>query len=437
MLEQPSAEFRRRTFAAVFLLAFAVRAALLPFVPRGVVLPRSRSEVERVAMTLVRTGAYADPYVIPTGPTAHPLPVHTALLAIPYRVFGLTLRAGYASSLVHIAGYAAVFALLPWLGMALGLGARAGLVAGIAGAALPLQGMDELVGWMGTEALAAVALGLLLVACVRRWSARGTGSDTTPRRSCTPGRGEPPASLALGIGWGAAFHLQPALLPVMLGCLAFETWWARGRGRWAGPALVAAGAALACLPWGLRNYAAFHEAVFVRANFGLELRLANHDGTAATWDALAAREGAELRHPGSHLAEATAVRDLGEAEYMRRARAEAVRWIRTHPGEFLRLTARRVAHFWLGPLRPSLDSLAYLALTLLALLGAWRVLPVLTVPRRAALLVPLATFPLVYYVIVYMARYRAPMDWLLFLLAGAAVAGRGAAAPSGAPPEAG
>jgi len=397
----------RRAFLAVFLLAFAVRAALLPFVPQGVLLPRARSEVERTAMTLVRTGAYADPYAIPSGPTAHPLPVHTALLAASYRIFGLTMRAGYASSLVHIAGYAAVFALLPWLGVALGLGARAGLAAGIAGAVLPLQGMGELVGWMGTEAPAAVALGLLLVACVRRWSATGAG-------------GGPLASLALGLGWGAAFHLQPALLPVMLGCLAFEAWWLRGRRRWAGPALVAAGAALACLPWGLRNYAAFHEVVFVRGNFGLELRLANHSGTAPTWDELAAREGAALRHPGSNVAEATAVRDLGEAEYMRRARNEAASWIRSHPGEFLRLTARRAAHFWLGPLQPSVGSVAYFALTVLALIGLWRAVPALAIPARAALLIPLATFPLVYYAMVYMPRYRAPLDWLLFLLAAAA-----------------
>ena len=36
------------------------------------------------------------------------------------------------------------------------------------------------------------------------------------------------------------------------------------------------------------------------------------------------------------------------------------------------------------------------------------------------MLIPLITFPLVYYVVIYMPRYRVPLDWILLLLAGAA-----------------
>ena len=42
-------------------------------------------------------------------------------------------------------------------------------------------------------------------------------------------------------------------------------------------------------------------------------------------------------------------------------------------------------------------------------------------PQRAALLIPLALFPLVYYVIPYSARYRAPLDWIFLMFAGTAV----------------
>ena len=31
------------------------------------------------------------------------------------------------------------------------------------------------------------------------------------------------------------------------------------------------------------------------------------------------------------------------------------------------------------------------------------------------------TFPLVYYVVAYLPRYRVPIDWILYLLAGKAV----------------
>ena len=66
-------------------------------------------------------------------------------------------------------------------------------------------------------------------------------------------------------------------------------------------------------------------------------------------------------------------------------------------------------------------ALAVTMLTLLALLGAWYVLPALSAPQRAALLIPLATYPLVYYIVTYMWRYRTPLNWLILLLAGAAI----------------
>jgi hypothetical protein len=54
-----------------------------------------------------------------------------------------------------------------------------------------------------------------------------------------------------------------------------------------------------------------------------------------------------------------------------------------------------------------LTALAVTGLTILALLGAWRSQPAMTQPQRAALMIPL--------------MYRVPVDWILLLLAGAAV----------------
>jgi hypothetical protein len=42
-------------------------------------------------------------------------------------------------------------------------------------------------------------------------------------------------------------------------------------------------------------------------------------------------------------------------------------------------------------------------------------------PQRAVLLIPLLTYPLIYYLVAYMGRYRLPMDWILLVLAGAEV----------------
>jgi hypothetical protein len=84
--------------------------------------------------------------------------------------------------------------------------------------------------------------------------------------------------------------------------------------------MMVLGVALACLPWTWRNYVTFHEIFFIRSNFGLELRLGNHDGAVADMEVMDAREGDSMRHPGNNQAEALLVRELGEMEYMRQAK---------------------------------------------------------------------------------------------------------------------
>lgn len=395
-----------RVFVLIFCLSFAVRLALFAaWASTREDFYRPGGENGRVALSLLRTGRFADPYLIPTGPTAHPTPLWPAVLALIYRAFGVTATAGYVRALAAIASYSLLFALMPWLAQRLGLGMRAGTIAGVAGALIP-QPLYEIAG-AGVSAHAALALGLVTTAFLQRW--------TSDRRSI-------PGSLALGVACGAAFHVSPPVLPVVLGSLLFELWWRRGRRAWVLPAWVAAGAVLACAPWTWRNYTALHGWFFIRSNFGLELRIANRPGAHPDIDAALAREGT-LRHPSENLEEARRVRDLGEAEYMRQARSEATEWIRTHPGEFLRLTLLRFACFWCGTPRLPWRMAFTTLVTLLALLGLRRILPVLTVPGRAALLIPLAAFPLVYYTVSYVEHYPAPLAWLLLLLAAYQVQG--------------
>jgi hypothetical protein len=112
---------------------------------------------------------------------------------------------------------------------------------------------------------------------------------------------------------------------------------------------------------------------------------------------------------------------VGELEYNRQARDEALEWIRSNPGDFISLTLQRFVNVWAGPLHKPKEIAAVLTLTILALVGAWRTFPGLTIPQRAAFLIPLATYPIIYYVMAYMPRYRVPIDWIIFILAGAAV----------------
>ncbi len=382
-----------RVFVLVFLLHVGLQGFFLTKLDARHVAPHTRFEVTAVAMSLYEKGAFADPYGLPTGPTAHMPPFHPALLAGIYHLLGPTLAAGYASWLVLIASHGAMWGMLPWLAARLGLSPGAGLLAGVTGALLPR--------WPGyVEAPSAVVIGLMLGAFLARWEGPG------PTRA---------ASLLLGVAIGAALHVSPSLLPVALGLLAWEALGATRRPGALLSALVVAGLALACVPWTLRNERALGGLFFLRSNFGLELRMGNHEGAGANLE-LSARAGTE-RHPRTDEEEARKVAELGELAYMRAAEREARAWIGAHTGEFVRLTALRVAQFWLGPVDDPGARIGTGLLTFLSVVGAWRAFPSLSADRRAALLAPLLLFPLVYYVVGFEARYRQPLDGLAFLLA--------------------
>ena len=382
----------------VFSVALSIRLFFITLIPEDVLSPSTDWELDSIAMSLATTGEFANPYILPTGPTAHLPPIPPAILALIYELFGITKTAGIAGWLFRMLAQSAIWGFLPWIGARTGLGWKAGLIGGLAGALFPQ--------WLAHgEALAAVMLGLLVVAVGRRW-------ESVPR---------PAGSILLGAAFGFSFHVQPAFLLVLVGYLGFELWWRGDPARWGSAALVAVAALATCVPWGVRNYRTLDAVFFVRSNFGLELRMGNHEGAEASIDHPHFLR--EAPHPRTHPAEAVKVREWGEAAYMRDSGDEARAWIAAHPGSFARLTAERFAYFWLGPLdRPGI-ALLFSLLTGLALLGALEGFRRLTPPQFAALMIPLLTFPLVYYLVPWQHRYRFPVEWILFLLAGSAVVG--------------
>lgn len=383
-------------FLVIFLLGLTIRGFFLTKFPESMVRPHDRWENNAIAHSLVDRGEFADPYMIPTGSTAHLPPVWPGIIALTWILFGKTMTGGYALLVFAAIVYSSLFALLPWLGEQFGTGRRAGLIGGLVGSGIVL-------GPGNGEVLAALVLGFLAIGFLHRWK---TGSESVS------------VAFLLGLACGAAFHLQPALLPVVIGWMLFELGWSRTRRKWILVPVLVLGMITACLPWGLRNYRVFHDIFFIRSNVGLELRMGNHEDAAGAMDVMDARS--EHRHPRTHLQEAHALRDLGEMEYMRRARIEAMQWIGSHPGEFLRLTLSRITQFWLGPFHQPGMLFMISLLTILAVVGTCRSLSLMTPPQRAALLIPLLTYPLIYYLVAYMPRYRVPLDWILLLLAGAA-----------------
>ena len=93
----------------------------------------------------------------------------------------------------------------------------------------------------------------------------------------------------------------------------------------------------------------------------------------------------------------------------------AIAWIGANPGRFASLTAERFVLIWFPPI--GLGLTASTILGFVGLLLCWRT------NRRAALLTaaPLMLYPLVYYATHTFVRYRYPILWISFLLAGHAL----------------
>ena len=385
------------SFVLIFGLSFAFHVQTLMEIPSKYLIPNPDWELNAIAISLLKTGQFANPYMVQTGPTAHLPPAYPALFALIYRLFGLTSQAGYVSLGFIAATNAAMYAMLPWLAGKLGAGKQAGLLGGIAGAFMLEWSLHG-------EGLTGILLGLILVAFLKRWNDSRKPSIK---------------SLFLGLGIGAAFHVQPALLPVVIGCIIFEIWWQRGQRKFFLTSLLGLGIVLACIPWGWRNYIAFNEIFFIRSNLGLELRMGNHEGAAAAMEIMDITQPG--LHPRSHLQEALKLKEMGEVNYMRQALNETMIWIRENPGEFLKLTFLRFLHWWFGPLHKPTIAAYVTLLTILAILGIRRIFTTLSPPKRTVILVPLLTFPLIYYLVPYMIRYRVPIDGILLILAGVEV----------------
>jgi hypothetical protein len=389
-----------RAFVVIFILAFGIRVHSLTKYPVEYLIPNTERELGAIAKSIVANGQFADPYALATGPTAHLPPVPPAILALVYSLFGRTKMAGYVFMGFIMMTNSIMYAMLPWVGDKFGTGKKAGFIAGMAGAF-----MLELEWSTHGEGLAGILLGIMLVGFLARWNKEQNSLLV---------------SLLLGLGIGASFHVQPALLLVFLGCLFFEIVWFKGKGKQALTGMLAVGVLLACVPWAVRNYVVFHEFFFIRSNLGLELRMGSHEGATAAMESMSWDKTKMGAHPRLSYVEALRLKELGEMEYMRQAMREALSWMAANPGEFLKLTFLRFILFWFGPLYSWAPPYSAL-LTILAFFSLKDVVPALTVPRRVVILVPLITFPLIYYLVPYMPRYRIPIDWMILLLAGAEV----------------
>jgi hypothetical protein len=380
--------FERHSFWFIFAASSVIRIVKVLAAPRP---PGTHlSEMENIARSLALHGTFADPYLLPTGPTAHTAPGYPILLGFIFMLFGVGAAGEVASRIASAIVASLQYALLPRVGAALGLPRLTGAVAGLLAALAPYKGYVEGSRDSVDQPYIALALVLLFLYTCKSWS--------TPDETVSP--------VARGMWWGLASLLSPILGFVFGAILLYEIVVLR---RHAGLAALLAVFAVIQAPWAIRNWVDFHAFVPTRSNFGLELRVSNRPESYALMEDNVSHGVMRRFHPGLNEDEARKVAAEGEMAYTRSQMADARAEIRRDPARFLRLTGERFWRFWLAPSRRFKTTAASTAITLLGLLGLC-LLPVNSGTRLTWLI--LLTYPLVYYFIQVDARYTYPLGWI-------------------------
>jgi hypothetical protein len=392
---------RKVTFLTIFLIAFVVRLAILIHF-RGDIL--NVGEEPKIAYALISIGQFANPYAVPTGPTAHSTPFFPLLLAGVYKLLGTGLTGQFGRCLLVVSGYSLLFALYPTFATAFNFPFEAGLIGGFFSALLPVRRSFEVFrGW--EESYAGVALAFILLFTLRRYQS----GDRSPK-----------TAVLLGLCWGVSMYIGFSTFAVLAGVLLVDVLIHRTLRVVLDAAIIMIVTFAVMTPWLLRNHHVLHGWTLMRSNFGMELLLANHDNSRASaelyYDDPAAM--AAFWHPGKSAAEATLLGQMGEIAYSRRCTHLAIAWISAHPGLFAWLTVERFAFFWLGPINHLPETLVTGTYSVLGLLGLAFIRKRVGTLQFQLWCTTFFCYPLMYYIMVHTTRYRVPIDWMIWLSAG-------------------
>lgn len=338
MLASPSSARAETRFVALALLGGLLLRLLWLVMEHGALDGfLTAGEAQYVALTLAKTGSFADAYFEGQGPTAHLLPISVGIAGGILRLFGpfspaasLTLLA-WSLAQTGLA-YLALYRLFQALG-ATPPATRWGLVLLCL---VPPFVTQEVIDFRYWESGLAVVLATMALLLLTRMEQTGTEPGTR-------------AIVAIGALVAVTFFVAPVAglaAGICAGSLALIRWpWRR--------ALLLAAAFAFCLalmvvPWAMRNARELGEPVLLRSNAGIELAIANHP------DALSDRppervfsDRVAAIHPIGNVAGRAEIRQRGgEVRYSRRMGERARAWIIAHPADFARLYLRHLRQFF-------------------------------------------------------------------------------------------
>ena len=368
--------------------------------------PVSGREVVNVALSLLSTGRFADAYGPGEGPTAHCAPVYPILLSFLYRIFGTGPAGSVAMTVLASTFSSATFALLPFLASIGGLGLTVGVLAGFAGALLPINFWTQTTTTFEAPATAFCLVLLCILACRIQTMARFTLRE----------------GLIFGIAAGFGCLVSPALVPLLAGwALLLAVQYRSVLPRVLPFSMMAAiMIVVTLLPWAIRNYQALGALIWTRSDFGLELQVSNNDLMGANGERNFSNPAFEVIHPAGGGEEFSRAQRLGEVAYNLSKKQEAVAWISSHKQRFAVLTAERALLFWFPGMQRTVQTICEAIISVLGFCGL-----VLAARRRLLIfwicLPAFMLFPAIYYIVEASPRYRFPIEPIMFLFAAAIV----------------
>jgi len=367
-------------------------------------------EMGRIARSIAQGHGFSNPYEGNTGPSAWEPPLYPYLMAGVFKLFGIYTQAS-AWALLSLNSLFATLTSIPiFLIARRTFGERVAVWSAYAWALNPYVWYWS-IHWIWDTTFTPLILACIFLLALSLSHVPG---------HVAPDAFVPGAATSAWILFGVLFGIGALANPTMLAFLPFCGLWIwRQRYRRGLPSLGGVVTAsvvffLVLSPWVIRNYEVFGRFVFLRDDFGLQVRLGN--GPYADGMLMA------YLQPNLNRVELEKFQRMGELAYAESCKRQAFDWIRSHPARFAVISLKRFFYYWNGVPRATSSlspvdfrTSAFLATSVLAIWGA-----VLAIrqKRPAAWLFAglILTYPAVYYFVFPHARYRHPIEPELTIL---------------------
>lgn len=355
-------------------------------------------EMGRVGRSIAEGHGFSSPYRGQTGPTAWEPPLYPFLIGGVFRVFGIYTSAS-AWVLLSINSLFATLTCIPIFFIA-----RKTFDERVAFWSAVGWGLNPYVWYWSVHWIWDTTFTPLVLACLF-WIALELQDWPGVR-----------GWLLFGLLFGVGALANPTMLAFLPFC-GLWTWWRRHRNglpSFAGVALASVAFWMVLTPWLVRNYEVFHRFVFIRDDFGLQVRLGNGPGA----------DGMLMSYllPNLDWQEFERFQRMGELQYAEDCKRRSFAWVRENPERFAAITLKRFFYYWNGVPRETGSTApidfrmsGFLASSVLALWGMGRAVHQ---KRPGAWLFAglVLTYPTIYYFVFPHARYRHPIEAELVVL---------------------